>query len=59
MSKENDYQDLDDWNDADIDDDEQNNDSLLDSIKGRKDARRQVDDLLEERRLRTQMIDEF
>ncbi|MFI9655058.1 hypothetical protein ABGV17_10035 [Guyparkeria sp. GHLCS8-2] len=59
MSKENDYQDLDDWNDADIDDDEQNNDSLLDSIKGRKDARRQVDDLLEERRLRAQMIDEF
>ncbi|RRQ23967.1 hypothetical protein D5687_04310 [Guyparkeria sp. SCN-R1] len=59
MSKENDYQDIDDWDDTDVEDDEQNNDSLLDSIKGTKDARRRLDDLLEERRLRAQMTDEF
>lgn len=59
MSKENDYQDIDDWDDTDVEDDEQNNDSLLDSIKGTKDARRRLDDLLEERRLRAQMTDDF
>ncbi len=59
MSKENDYRDIDDWDDTDVEDDEQNNDSLLDSIKGTKDARRRLDDLLEERRLRSQMTDEF
>ncbi|WP_322520313.1 hypothetical protein SR882_05785 [Guyparkeria halophila] len=59
MSKKNDYQDIDDWDETDVEDDEQNNDSLLDSIKGTKDARRRLDDLLEERRLRAQMIDEF
>ncbi len=59
MSKENDYQDIDDWDDTDVEDDEQNNDSLLDSIKGTKDARRRLDDILEERRLRAQMTDEF
>ena len=59
MSKQNDYQDIDDWDETDVEDDEQNNDSLLDSIKGTKDARRRVDDLLEERRLRAQMTDEF
>lgn len=59
MSKENDYQDIDDWDDSDAEDDEQNNHSRLDSIEGTKDARRRLDDLLEERRLRAQMIDEF
>ncbi|MCL7751275.1 hypothetical protein LV475_06655 [Guyparkeria hydrothermalis] len=59
MSKENDYQDLDDWDDTDVEDDDQNSDSLLDSIKGTKDARRRLDDLLEERRLRAQMTDDF
>lgn len=59
MSKENDYQDIDDWDETDVEDDEQNNDSLLDSIKGTKDARRRLDDLLEERRLRAQMTDDF
>lgn len=59
MSKENDYQDIDDWDETDVEDDEQNNASLLDSIKGTKDARRRVDDLLEERRLRAQMTDDF
>ncbi len=59
MSKENEYEDLDDWDDAGVEDDEQNNDTLLDSIKGTKDARRRLDDLLEERRLRAQMTDDF
>ncbi|MFO7809693.1 PA3496 family putative envelope integrity protein [Guyparkeria sp.] len=59
MSKESNYRDIDDWDDADVDGDEQNNDSLLDSIKGTKDARRRLDDILEERRLRAQMTDEF
>ncbi|MFP4251876.1 MAG: PA3496 family putative envelope integrity protein [Guyparkeria sp.] len=59
MSKENDYQDLDDWDDTEVEDDDQNNDTLLDSIKGTKDARRRLDDLLEERRLREQMTDDF
>ncbi len=59
MSKENDYQDIDDWDDTAVEDDEQNNDFQLDRIKGTKDARRQLDDLLEERRLRAQMTDEF
>ena len=59
MSKENDYQDLDDWDDADVEDDEQGGATLLDSIRGTKDARRRLDDLLEERRLRAQMTDDF
>lgn len=59
MSKGNDYQDIDDWDDSDAEDDEQNTHTLLDRIKGTKDARRRLDDLLEERRLRAQMIDEF
>jgi len=59
MSKKSDYQDLDDWEDSDVEDDEPGNDTLLDSIKGTKDARRRLDDLLEERRLKAQMIDDF
>lgn len=60
MSKETDYQDLDDaWEDADGADDESDNETLLDSIRGHKDARRRLDDLLEERRLRNQMTDDF
>lgn len=59
MSKENDYQDLDDAWDTDDADDEQENDTLLDSIAGHKDARRRLDDLLEERRLRASMHDDF
>lgn len=59
MSKENDYQDLDEeWDDAE-DADEPDNDPLLDSISGHKDARRRLDDLMEERRLRLEMDDDF
>lgn len=59
MSKENDYQDLEDaWEDP-TEDNAPDNDRLLDSIKGHKDARRRLDDLLEERRLRDQMVDDF
>lgn len=59
MSKENDYQDPDDWDDSDVEDDEPSGDPRLDSIKGSKDARRRLEDLLEERRLRAQMTDDF
>lgn len=59
MSKETDYQDLDDAWDDDDSDDEQESDTLLDSISGHKDARRRLDDLLEERRLRAAMDDDF
>lgn len=59
MSKETDYQDLDDaWDDEDSGD-EPEGDTLLDSIAGHKDARRRLDDLLEERRLRASMDDDF
>ena len=59
MGKENDYQDLDDeWDEAD-DSDEADNEPLLDSISGHKDARRRLDDLMEERRLRMEMDDDF
>ncbi len=59
MSKENDYQDLDDaWEDP-SEDEAPDKDRLLDSIKGQKYARRRLDDLLEERRLRDQMVDDF
>lgn len=59
MSKETDYQDLDDAWDGDDSDDEPESDTLLDSIAGHKDARRRLDDLLEERRLRASMDDDF
>ena len=59
MSKETDYQDLDDAWDDDESTDEPENDNLLDSIAGHKDARRRLDDLLEERRLRASMDDDF
>jgi len=59
MSKETDYQDLDAWEDEDDTEDEQDNETLLDSVGGHKDARRRLDDLLEERRLRAQMVDDF
>lgn len=59
MSKKKDYQDLDDWEDSDVEDDEPGNDIPLDKTRGTKDARRRLDDLLEERRLKAQMIDDF
>ena len=59
MSKETDYQDLDDAWDDDESTDEPENDTLLESIAGHKDARRRLDDLLEERRLRAAMDDDF
>ena len=59
MSKETDYQDLDDaWDEHDSTD-EVENDNLLESIAGHKDARRRLEDMLEERRLRTSMEDDF
>jgi len=59
MSKETDYQDLDDPWETDEADEEPENDTLLDSIAGHKDARRRLDDLLEERRLRASMEYDF
>ncbi len=59
MSKENDYSDLDDAWENDGEDDAPDSDRLLDSIKGHKDARRRLDDRLEERRLREQMVEDF
>ncbi len=59
MSKENDYQDLDDeWDEAE-ESDEAENEPLLDTISGHKDARRRLDDLMEERRLKKEMDDDF
>ncbi|MGM0516265.1 MAG: PA3496 family putative envelope integrity protein [Pseudomonadota bacterium] len=59
MSKENDYPDLDDeWEEAE-DTEETADEPLLDSIAGHKDARRRLDDLMEERRLRREMGDDF
>ncbi|HER34659.1 MAG: hypothetical protein JXJ30_06790 [Halothiobacillaceae bacterium] len=59
MSKENEYQDIDDTWEEDDSTDEPENDTLLESIVGNKDARRRLDDILEERRLRVSMADDF
>ena len=59
MSKETDYQDLDDAWETDGVDESEEGETLLDSIAGHKDARRRLDDLLEERRLRASMDDDF
>lgn len=59
MSKENDYPDLDEeWNE-DNDAEAAEGEPLLESIGGHKDARRRLDDLMEERRLRREMDDDF
>jgi len=59
MSKENDYPDLDEEWDEGSDADDTEGEPLLESIGGHKDARRRLDDLMEERRLRRQMDDDF
>ena len=59
MSKETDYHDLDDaWDEHDSTDEVENH-NLLESIAGHKDARRRLDDMLAERRLRASMEDDF
>ena len=59
MSKENDYPELDeDWSEE-TDAEAAESEPLLDSIGGHKDARRRLDDLMEERRLRREMEDDF
>lgn len=61
MANDNDYDDLDEGWEADSDssqDDSDDTSSLLESI-GNKDARRRLDDLLEERRLKHEMEDDF
>jgi hypothetical protein len=60
MSKKTDYPDLDDgWEDEDVNEHDSGQETLLESFGGTKDARRRLDDLLEERRLRAQMDDDF
>lgn len=59
MANDNDFDDLDEnWDGSDEQDNGDDSDNLLESL-GNKDARRRLDDLLEERRLKHEMEDDF
>jgi hypothetical protein len=59
MSKENDYPDPDgEWDEAE-DSEETPDEPLLGGIAGHQDARHRLDELMEERRLRREMSDDF
>jgi len=59
MSKENDYPDLDEEWDEGNDAEETEGEPLLERTGGHKHARRRLDDLMEKRRLRREMDDDF
>ncbi len=59
MANDNDFDDLDEsWDSSDEQDGGDDSENLLESL-GNKDARRRLDDLLEERRLKHEMEDDF
>lgn len=59
MANDNDYDELDEgWENGDEPESSDDSDNLLESL-GNKDARRRLDDLLEERRLKHEMEDDF
>lgn len=59
MANDNDFDDLDEgWDSSDEQDSGDDSENLLESLSN-KDARRRLDDLLEERRLKHEMEDDF